>query len=110
MIDQFNFFKHTTAVFKGCKKPKRKPDFISLNKKSLEILGIEQPSSYYWYGTDSKGSFVIRYSGHWVNISNFTNKKVILDCKNIASCVWGLKTTNPEQMTGKAYFKNFKHL
>jgi hypothetical protein len=111
MINQFNFFKHTSAVFKGCKKPKRKADYISYDRFYLENYAEKIPSSYYWYGQDKNGSFVIRYSSHWVNLSNFTDKNVKKDCKNIASCIWGIKTNQTEKTyAGKAYFKDFKHL
>ena len=120
MICQKNFYENTTAVFKGCKIPKREPDYISYNRFSGEV------SSRYWYTK----SGVIRASDHWseyrtfndgrknkymqeaYNISStsvhykdkiFNNEAKkssknsndnFFGCGNIASCRWKLKTNN----------------
>jgi len=47
-------------------------------------LWKNNPSSEYWYGSDKKGAYVIRLSGHWSN----QNKKI--ECKKIASYKWSL--------------------
>lgn len=83
LITRANYHISTFAVFKACKRPSRKPDFIS-------------PSgSVYWYGQDSTGGYVVRSSDHWS----------CRDCGNIASCYWRINGTGN---TGKAYFDNFK--
>ncbi len=80
-----NFHKSTFAVFKGCKRPKRTPDYTSHNKQG-EI------SSEYWYGENNKGKYIIRYSTHWSNLNN-SNKNDI-SCGNIKSCYWQLQVPN----------------
>lgn len=163
-----NFFKDTFVVFKGCKRPKRNPDYISyikdlnyslyvdidtVRKYILRVEGaynnciiinnsgikaIEKQynckcidsnnnelllyeiggkakttvylvSSSYWYGEDSKGKYVIRSSNHW------SAKNSLIDCKNVASCIWNLfvpKQTNAlqnnKESCGKAYLSWFK--
>ena len=64
MITYSTFFIGTIAVFKGCKTPKRKPNYISYNR-----FGIV--SSSYYYGSDKKGDYVIRVSDHWSAYSDF---------------------------------------
>lgn len=125
-INQYNYYTNTLAIFKGCKVPKRKPDFIShskhnscyyiptneikrgYNDKNKECICFDcyPISSKYWYTNE----YVIRASNHWVNITNFENKGVKFDCNSIASCMWHLKTnnTNDEVKGGKCYFKDFK--
>lgn len=94
IIDETNFFKDTFAVFKGCKMPKRDPDYISYKK------GTTIPSSYYWYGKNKRGSYVIRKSDHWSQINRD------IDCKVVATCVWELRYKTKTD-TGKAYFSSF---
>ena len=111
-IHYSNYFLSTKVVFKGCKIPKRNPDYISIDKKFNDI------SSKYWYGEDTNGKYVIRQSNHWVNICDFENNKY-KQCERIATCLWSLKTNkkntdflgNLEYLTsknaGKAYLSKF---
>ena len=99
-ITQGNFYLGTKCRFKGCKRPKRKADFISYNKYG-EI------SSEYWYGSDTKGNYVIRSSEHWSN----SNNKHVFSCNRIVSCYWWLITNSNsflfKNYCGKAYFSSF---
>mgnify|MGYP000238767366 CR=1 FL=1 len=105
-----NFFISTKVVFKGCKIPKRKPDFISMSNYG----GYESISSMYWYGKDKKGAFVIRVSDHWVMKYSFTQEKE-QHLKHIRSCIWNIKTNQESKnkkgyeikIAGKAYLKDF---
>lgn len=81
MVTFNNFFNNTEAVFKGCKKPNRKPNFKS------------NSGSKYWYGSDKKGDFVIRNSNHWSVLKAIGSKETLRECKSIASCQWHLKDT-----------------
>ena len=116
MITFNNFFVNTEAFFKGCKRPKRKPDFVSKTHYG-------ETSSEYWYGENKKGKFVIRSSDHWVFFKKFDRSKRVVDCPSIASCEWHIKTTlnlKKEKsehdsdynnvICGKCYLKNFKEL
>lgn len=90
MINLTNFYVTTFAKFKRCNVPKRKPNFVSLNKKN------GKPSSKYWYGEDKEGEYVIRLSDHW---------------GDVASCRWLLDGStenydNPQ--CGKAYCSAFR--
>ena len=115
MITQNNFYNGTSAWFKGCKPPKREPDYISYYYPNLCYGDIETkiPSSKYWYGENKNGKYVIRQSNHWCKVSDFEQKKD-RDIKNIASCKWHLKSHNATNINklrcGKAYFKNFVSL
>jgi hypothetical protein len=127
MITFDNFFKNTFARFKVCKVPKRPSDFKSVNKYSGEV------SSEYWYGKDSIGEYVIRYSDHWVRqpmcfittqrYTNFKYNTESMDfgytkCKMIASCNWQLTfpekskynsiNESSEWIAGKCYLSKFK--
>ena len=103
MITLDNFYMSTRANFKGCKKPKRKPNYVSKDRDG-------NTSSMYWYGEDSYGKYVIRYSNHWCNITNF-NKDHYRDCKRISTCQWSIKTNNHEHWkAGKCYLSDFKSL
>ena len=90
-----NYFLKSTGNWKPCKKPKRKPSYVSYKrtftynneiinspyfKHSLEDyggckrfyyedkrLGI---SSRYWYGEDSRGKYIIRESDHWGKVAS----------------------------------------
>ena len=105
MVTFDNYFMHTCATFKGCKTPRRKPDYISYSSYNGCM------SSRYWYGRDKKaGEYVIRDSDHWVKIKDFTNKKIKWQCASIASCRWSLKSTETEVgkfTAGKCYLKDF---
>lgn len=74
-----NYKFGTYGVFKPCKVPKRKPDHIS-------------PSgSRYWFGTNKKGDYMIRYSDHWSRIffrGHWKDKKTI---RKISKSIWLLK-------------------
>lgn len=98
-----NTFSQTFGVFKECKTPKRKPDYISYTKDGKK-------SSSYWYGTDSKGDYIIRQSNHWS--SNLTSKVLTKGCGFIRSTYWILKSfkgrTKPASNTGKIHLSNFK--
>lgn len=102
MITFDNFFIGTTGIFKGCKTPKRKPDFVSMGKRGTV-------SSTYWYGEDSKGPYVIRNSDHWVLLKKIGSNKIYSQCDSIASCTWHIKTTQPLDgcISGKCYLKDF---
>lgn len=103
-IDKDNFFISTKVFFKGCKEPKRKPDYISKTRYG-------SVSSVYWYGKNKHGSFVIRKSDHWSAYKDFlnTHKK---GCNKIRSCLWFLKTNHNlgDFICGKAYFYDFKNI
>ena len=83
------FFKSTKANFKGCKRPKRKPDYVSYDRYG-------DISSEYWY--TKKG--VVRCSDHWSAIPNKykMNNKTKDDniskdvcrfsCSKIRTCHW----------------------
>ena len=79
------FYNKTFAFFKGCKRPKRKPDYVSVNQYG----GV---SSEYWY-TD-KG--VIRCSNHWSNTIS-PNELKAFTCGKVASCIWVLKNQSPSK-------------
>ena len=99
MIHFRNFQINTQALFKGCTTPKREPDYVSYS------------GSRYWYGTDKKGSFIIREADHWVNIYNHKMKKIAKEARNIASCEWSIKTnSNENSKTGKCYLEDFKKI
>lgn len=114
-----NFFMNTQVIFKGCKTPKRKPDFES-KKGSFDYTMFktyEHISSQYWYGEDKKGLYVIRESNHWSFRRNFLKKKQVFEC-NVSSCQWHIKSKNAlgepffckDRIAGKAYLKNFKKI
>ena len=125
MITINNYFSGTIATFKGCKTPKREPNYISYLKDYGEVTDIV--SSRYWYGEDKNGQYVIRESDHWCTYKKFSNKKRFPWTKNIASCYWRLKTNNKNAVvwlspkhyvrtfgrhetrpvSGKCYIKNF---
>ena len=98
-INRDNYYNNTYAVFKGCKRPRRKPDYVSRNMDG-EI------SSEYWYG--SKGDYVIRCSKHWSSPNNCFLSKPLFRCGRIASCYWELRTSHSNRGCGKAYFRSFK--
>ena len=89
MITFENFFIKTEAIFKGCKKPKRKPDYISY---SIDYYTEEKRiSSQYWYGENKKGKYVIRESDHWVKMKKLSSNKQIKHIKSVATCLWHFK-------------------
>jgi hypothetical protein len=80
-----NFFKATKARFKGCKRPKRKPDYVSID-------GDGRISSEYWY--TERG--VIRCSDHWTEIHKVgPNKLKAFECGWVARCLWSLSNPSP---------------
>lgn len=119
MITQDNFFESTKAIFKGCKRPSRKPDYVSRDRWGYV-------SSEYWYFEDG----VIRASDHWStykSLNDGINRKSFYQneydnapthgygwqsayykaqnansssnhhfrgCNWIASCKWNLKTNS----------------
>jgi hypothetical protein len=100
-----NYFVNTFAVFKDCKTPKSKPDYISYSYGFM----YNEISSRYWYKEDSKGKFVIRESDHWVRIKHFNRKPKITQCSSIASCNWSIKTTIiGGRKSAKCYLTDFK--
>ncbi|MDR3188432.1 MAG: hypothetical protein LBT94_04510 [Prevotellaceae bacterium] len=136
MITYNNFNVATRGVFKACKAPKRKPDFISWSNRY-----DKHKSSMYWRGEDKKGKYVIRQSQHWSDIiingepvvktkridenekftliyprnghlaQNFEGKlpPYLIFCGNIRSCYWVLKAPNGTRTgCGKAYFHDLK--
>jgi len=111
MITKENFFMNTFALYKICKRPKRKPDYISYNKNYGGMV-----SSEYWYGSDKNGDFVIRSSNHWV-LRKDNQKSLDADCNMISSCNWQIilplqsKYDNDKRtIVGKAYFSKFKKI
>lgn len=89
MYNEYNFFRATKATFKGCKEPKREPDYVS------------NSGSEYWY--TPKG--VIRSSNHWSAIRPFAFKSILdgrwyngyrKQCGKIASCHWVLKSNTTD--------------
>lgn len=102
-----NFYIGTSAVFKGCKIPRRKPDYVSYKRYPHD----DEPSSCYWYGKDKRGEYVIRCSDHWSYY--IVNGEFHEGCGGIASCYWRLKTTKEiplfgGQLAGKCYLNDFK--
>ena len=102
-----NFFSKTFGLFKGCKRPKRNPDYISYSKKYPDLI-----SSEYWYGVDKNGKYVIRFSDHWVRYKNIKNDLWEYGCKMIASCNWQLKANfnklSNKNNCGKIYLNKMK--
>src|SRR5574343_540758 len=117
MVTFKDFHLSTSVVFKACKLPKnkngeftiagKKPDYISKNRDG-------EPSSYYWYGEDSKGKYVIRYSNHWAKIKNVhCNKNYTIACTMVGSCNWRIllgRDTTSYWIAGKAYLTKFKNI
>lgn len=103
-----DFFVKTAVTFKGCKTPKRKPDYIS----SDPMWGLI--SSQYWYGKDSHGEYVIRCSDHWEMYFSFEGGKN-KQCNSIGGCRWHLKSNKKSFIlirsrkfySGKAYLSKF---
>lgn len=58
------FYMRTRGIFKACKTPNRKPDYVS------KYAGGRKVSSNYWYGKDVKGYYVIRASNHWGDVAS----------------------------------------
>lgn len=103
--EEYFHLGRSVALFKACKTPKRKPDFIS------------NSGSKYWYGKDSLGKWLKRQSNHWtekreLNCSEIMGDYVVFQCENIASSYWAIKTKNPDShtLTGKCYLKDIKKL
>ena len=99
-----NFSLCTRARFKGCKRPRRPPDYISYT----EIDGERFVSSEYWYTED----YVIRCSDHWSYIYGLEEPTAI-ECRKVGSCYWTLrdyKKGNREKshLCGKCRWKNFR--
>ena len=105
MITFSNYFMGTKAIFKGCKKPTRSPDYES------------NSGSQYWYGSNKNGSYVIRFSDHWcrrtaLRVDAETIPKSTRECKSIASCQWRIKSNdmrryNNKRICGKCYLDEF---
>lgn len=85
MITFDNFYHNSIGTWKGCKKPNRKPDYISYNRDG-------KISSIYWYGENKNGRFVIRMSAHWTSYKQ--NKTIEKGCTSVASCYWRLRTNS----------------
>ena len=122
MKNTSNFFKETYCMFKACKEPKRKPDYISYIKTYYDhyeelYIQLEEKdwiiSSKYWYGKDKNGKYVIRSSGHWSKRNN------VLEVEAIRTCYWELYSPRTKQKciknirtnefyAGKAYLSWFK--
>lgn len=106
MITFSNYYSNTKGTFKACKMPKREPDYIS------------NSGSKYWYGSNSKGQYVIRYSDHWICRPLFNNGRrkdrfIDRECKRISSCQWRLKCMEAEYKKvscGKIYLSDFKKI
>lgn len=106
-----NFYIRTQASFKGCKIPRRKPDYVSYKRYPHD----DEPSSYYWYGKDKRGEYVIRASDHWSYA--VWDGEYRGGCKWVASCRWKLKTSHQSFefcdylfQAGKCYLTKFKQI
>lgn len=85
-INEKNFFLSTRGNFKMVQRPRRNPDYISLDK-------FGEVSSEYWYTPNG----VIRDSNHWSHIYSeiFQGYRTSLRvCKRVASCYWTLEQTS----------------
>lgn len=108
-ITYYNYYNNTSATFRGCNTPKRKPNYVSRTKRGYI-------SSLYWYGKDKKGEFVIRESGHWTMRNGIYSQRInsfrTRECRKIASCIWKLKTTlsTSKYAAGKCYLKDFAQI
>ena len=99
-----NFFEHTYGVFKLCKEPRRRPDFIS-----------DSWSSYYYLSEKQ----IIRKSSHWSNfLATCEKRDKEMGCGNIASCYWEIRVPNldiiekleyKEKICGKINICDFKN-
>jgi len=72
------FYIATKAVFRGCKRPQRKPDYRSIDRNGWV-------SSEYWY--TPRG--VIRCSNHWSKIDSYKDL-LAFKCGKVATCHWVL--------------------
>lgn len=79
IADEDNFYLNTIAEFKLTKRPRRKPDFVSISKRDGKT------SSEYWYTENG----VIRGSKHWG--------------RGIASCDWYLEGQGTDMHGRKQY-------
>lgn len=94
-----DYMNSTEALFKGCKVPKRAPDFVS------------RSGSKYWEQENSKGKYVIRLSDHWCNLKEIGRNDVWRDCNSIASCQWHIKATKISKiLAGKCYLDEFRKI
>jgi hypothetical protein len=115
MISYDNFYKATHGTFSQCKHPNRKPDFITYDKFSLK------PISFYWYGSDVEGDYVIRKSDHWCILHNISNGKKRTHLQAIKDCKWHITfykdnfikkkriLLKQSFIIGKVYIKNLSH-
>lgn len=106
MITLDNFYIATTGVWKGCKKPKRVPNYTSTDNNG-------EVSSQYWYGKNKKGTYIIRNSDHWVNRKPIESNNIVKECKSIASCMWyfkGFFKKPREWSCGKIYLSDLKQI
>ena len=110
--DESDFYIRTKATWKGCNRPARKPDYISLTRRG-EI------SSEYWYSEEG----VIRCSQHWSHIRSknlkydyyLITKEInrnrrengLFNCTQVADCFWVLKT-NRDTWCGFCPWSKFK--
>lgn len=126
-MNKENFYIGSKAIFKGCRRPKRDPDYISYNEYGVV-------SSEYWYTTEG----VYRDSRHWSSIWNiskelqdyikkywpnpdYQDERFILNhiikdesekwplfvCGKVSSCFWTLKYSKLTTC-GFCRWKNFK--
>ena len=102
MITLYNYCFNTVATFKGCKTPRRMPDYIS------------KSGSEYWYGKDKNGNYVIRQSDHWCTVKIMHTITKTRETRKIASCNWHLVSNldfykySYAKRTGKCYLHSFK--
>lgn len=59
-INQYNYYTNTLAIFKGCKVPKRKPDFISHSKHN----------SCYYIPTNEIKQFIIKSEYNYITLND----------------------------------------
>ena len=77
MKNKENFYIATKATFDGCRRPSRKPDYVS------------RCGSEYWYTEEG----VIRCSDHWSIYYDAHHRHRHIRRHKIATCYWGLRST-----------------
>lgn len=110
-----NFYLRTRGTFVECDLPEVEPSYIS----TPTVLG--HTGSKYWYGSDSKGDYIIRCANHWCKYVNNCegNAVILIQCKKIVKCKWNYQFNNITTVenivvnghyTGKIYLPELNHL
>ena len=98
-MNKDNYFFYTIAVWIGCNRPNRKPDYISYDRDG-------NVSSEYWYTPLG----VIRCSNHWSRV--YTPKRVYnsytFECKKVGTCYWVLRTSRENTTCGFCRWEDFR--